>query len=50
MIKMAECKTETCGPSQTSLDTVESFWERLLEMMEYDNEREELNIFFIVQH
>ena len=39
---MAEYETEHWGTSKTSLDTLDSFWEKLLEILEYDNEREEI--------
>lgn len=40
--KMAEGEMENWGTSKTSLDTLDSYWNKLLEVLEYDNEREEV--------
>ena len=39
---MADSEKAHWGSSKTSLDTLDSFWDRLLEILEYDNEREEI--------
>ena len=39
---MADSEKAHWGSSKTSLDTLISFWDRLLEILEYDNEREEI--------
>ena len=39
---MAENQKEEWGSSKTSLDALDTFWGKLLEILEYDNEREEI--------
>ena len=39
---MAECKTEIWGISETSLDTLDFYWNELMKVLEYENEREEI--------